>query len=74
MDLSEIGIHVLIGVIYAAPWVVAIILASKMLGRGGGRAERSLISSFIIHVVSQPLACPAGILEVTLEHRSVFNN
>lgn len=43
MNLTEISIDVLVGIIYAAPWIVAIILASKMLKQSGGKPERFLL-------------------------------
>jgi len=50
MDFSDTWFHILIGAVYAAPWVVAVILAVKMFRRSGGKAERSLLigASFML--------------------------
>jgi hypothetical protein len=56
MDLSEIAIDILIGIIYAAPWVVAIILAMKMFRRSGGKAERSLLVGASLMLASSVFA------------------
>ena len=56
MDFSYIGFNILIGTIYAAPWVVSVILAVRMLRRSGGRAERFLLSGASLMLASSVFA------------------
>ena len=56
MDFSDIWFHILIGAVYAAPWVVAIILAVIMFRRSGGKAERSLLIGASLMLASSVFA------------------
>jgi hypothetical protein len=63
MDLSEIAIDILIGIIYAAPWLVAIILASKMLKQSGGKPERFLLIGASLMLVTSVFATVVNALQ-----------
>ena len=66
MDFSDIWFHILIGAVYAAPWVVAIILAVRMFRRSGGKAERSLLIGASLMLASSVFATVVDVLRPQL--------
>ena len=66
MDFSYIGFNILIGAVYAAPWVVAIILAVRMFRRSGGKAERSLLIGASLMLASSVFAAVVTTLQPQL--------
>ena len=66
MDFSYIGFNILIGAIYAVPWVVAIILAVRMFRRSGGKAERSLLIGASLMLASSVFATIVDALQPQL--------
>jgi hypothetical protein len=63
MDLTEIGIDVLVGIIYAAPWIAAIILALKMLKQNSGKPERFLLIGASLMLVTSVFATVVNALQ-----------
>ena len=63
MDFSYIGFNILIGAVYAAPWVLAIILALRMFRRSGGKAERSLLIGASLMLASSVFAAVVNALQ-----------
>ena len=66
MDFSYIGFNILIGAIYAAPWVLAIILALRMFRRSGGKAKRFLLIGASIMIASSVFATVVDIFRPQL--------
>jgi len=64
--MDYIALNVLIGAVYAAPWVVAIILATKMFRRSGGKAERSLLIGASLMLATSVFATVADALRSQL--------
>jgi len=58
------------GLLASAPaivaWTVAVVLAAIMLGRGGARAERLLLTGACLMLLASILAIPASVLGIWL--------